>query len=125
MNDSDLALELRVLRGEIAALRAELRDRMPDAMTPEQRRAVEALGELLGPATFTTRELLATLAADIGARPACRAALEAVAGTAADAQRVGQALALIARRGGRAGAWRLCRPAGEAGRALFALERTA
>ncbi|MFP5398963.1 MAG: hypothetical protein ACLGIT_11595 [Gammaproteobacteria bacterium] len=123
MSEAALACELRALRQAVEALRDELRERWPDAMTPEQRDAVRALGDLFGPGCFSTRELVQALRLDIGTRADCRAAIEALAGTSTDAQRVGQALALIVRRGGRAGAWRLTRPAGERGAALWAIER--
>lgn len=118
-----IAHELAALRAAVEALRAELRERMPDALTPEQRAAVLALGDLFGAGCFSTRELVQALRLDFCTRAECRAALEALAGTSTDAQRVGQALALIVRRGGRAGAWRLTRPAGERGAALWAIER--
>jgi hypothetical protein len=117
----DAAALRQLIRAEVRAAVLEALAEAAPRLTPEQSRLVEALGAVYGPACFSTRELVATLAADFGDRPAARQALIDACGAAGDRQRVGQCLAGIARQGGRAGRWRLQRVKAERGASLWGL----
>lgn len=111
---AEILRELRELRRMVERL-------APPLLLPAQARVVELLGDLYGTAPFRTCELWRRLGVPIAPGPELLRTLADLGGS--NAQTAGQALALIARRGGQAGQWRLVRPKGESGRALWALER--
>lgn len=115
----DLAeLVRQVVRAEVEPLRRALERMAGHALTPTQRAAVESLAAVFGSAPFTTAEAVQACAVPIGARPALRDALQALAGSLT-AQRVGIALGRIVELGGTAGAVQLTAPRNERGRRLW------
>jgi hypothetical protein len=119
--DAFEALLRRVIREEVRQALRELPANSGSKLTPEQRRAVDALGEVFGVGSFTAADLVRALALDVGERPAARAAVGALSNPN-DAQRVGQALGAIAKRGGVGESWRLGRPTKDANVVLWTLE---
>jgi hypothetical protein len=117
--------ELADLRRHVGRLEALLHEVLaavrPDQLSPAERAVVCALHAVFGTAACTTGEIVAVSAQPLGDRPALRDALVAVAGDL-QPQRVGQALAAISARGGRAGALRLVSPRMERGARLWCVE---
>ena len=116
--------ELRLVRAELAELRAELRA----ALTPPAGRAAAALlGALwtvFGQAPFTSTDVVDAIALDLPARRALRAALEAaLAGKAPTAERLGRRLADLAERSTTAAGVRLDAPCRERGVRVWALRQ--
>jgi hypothetical protein len=117
--------ELADLRRDVGRLEALLHEVLAavrtEQLSPAERAVVCALHAVFGGAASTTAEIVSVSAQPLGDRPALRDALAAVAGDL-QPQRVGQALASMAARGGRAGALRLVSPRMERGARLWAVE---
>jgi GAF domain-containing protein len=118
MSPAELHLLRRVDDLE-ALVRQVLHHVQPDQLTPPERGLIAAVHSVVGTSPFATSELVELAASPL--RPELLAALIGVVGRI-DAQRVGQALAAIVKRGGRAGALRLVTPTSERGVRLWAVE---
>lgn len=113
-----LARELRETKAMVAELLHIVR---AERLSPAEREVVRAIHAVFGTAACSTAEIIAVTAQPLGDRPALRDALAAVAGDL-QPQRVGQALASIAARGGRAGGLQLVSPRMERGVRLWSIE---